>query len=177
MTAKTVIEVRDGAVADEPLRAVDDVVVAVARGGGPDRGDIRAGLGLGQGEGDELLPGRQLRDEAGLLFVCARDEERQRGQLLDREDQAGRGARATELLDRQADAQQVATETAVFLGERQRQDVLGRQQLAKVLGELAGLVDLGGSRRDPFVGKGADSVAEERLLLGQPIRGRRRVGH
>ena len=163
--------------ADEPLRAVDDVVVAVARGGGPDRGDVRAGLGLGQGEGDELLPGRQPRDEAGLLFVGAGDEERQRGQLLDREDQAGRGTRAAELLDRQADAQQVATETAVFLGERQGQDVLGGQQLAKVLGKLAGLVDLGGPRRDAFVGEGADSVAEERLLLGQPIRGRRRVGH
>ena len=170
-------EIRDRAVADEPLRAVDDVVVAVARGGGPDRGDIRAGLGLGQGEGDELLPGRQLRDEACLLLVGAGDEERQRGQLLDREDQAGRRAGATELLDGQADAQEVATETAVFLRERQRQDVLGGEQLAEVLRELTGPVDLGGPWRDAFVGKDADSVAEERLLLGQPIRGRRRVGH
>ena len=56
------------AVADEPLRAGDDVVVAVADGAGADRGDVGARLGLGQGEGDEVLPGRQPRDPAGLLL-------------------------------------------------------------------------------------------------------------
>ena len=71
-------EVGDRAVADEPFRAVDDVVVAVARGRCPDRGDVGAGLGFGQGERDEVLPGRQLRDETRLLLGRAGEKERQR---------------------------------------------------------------------------------------------------
>ena len=58
--------------------------------------------------------------------------------------------------------QEVAAEAAVLLGERQREDVLGGEQLADVLRELAGPVDLGGARRDPLVGEHADGVAEER---------------
>ena len=65
--------------------------------------------------------------------------------------------------------QQLAAEPAVLLGERQRQDVLGGQQLAQVLRELAGPVDLGGPRRDALVGEDADGVTQEQLLLGQPI--------
>ncbi len=83
-------------------------------------------------------------------------------ELLDGEDQPGRGAGAAELLDRQADAQQLAAEAAVLDRERQREDVLGGEQLREVLRELAGPVDLGGARRDPLVGEDADRVAEDR---------------
>ncbi len=52
------------------------------------------------------------------------------------------------------------------------------EELAEVLRELAGPVDLGGARRDPLVGEDADGVAEEQLLLGQAVRpGRGRGGH
>jgi len=170
-------EVGDRALADEPLRTRDDVVVAVARRPGPDRGDVRARLRFGQRERDELLARGKPRDPAGLLLVRAREQERQRGQFLDRQDQAGRGAGAAQLLHRETDRQQVATETAVLCGERQGEDVLGRQQFTQVLGELARLVDLGGAWGDPFVGEDADGVAEERLLLGQPVCKRRRGGH
>ena len=112
-----------------------------------------------------------------LLFVRAGEKERQRRQLLDREDQAGRRAGPAQLLDGETDRQQVRPETAVFLGERQRQDVLRGEELAQVLRELPGLVDLGCPRRHAFLGEGANGVTQEHLLLGQPIRGRRRVGH
>ena len=141
-------EVRHGALADEPLRAGDHVVVAVADGARARGRGIGAGLGLGQGERDEVLAGRELREPACLLLRRPGEEQRQRRELLDREDQAGRGARAAELLDREADGQQVTAEAAVLDRERERQDVLRRQQLAEVLGELGRPVDLGRAWRD-----------------------------
>ena len=103
------------------------VVVAVADGAGPRGRRVGAGLGLGQGEGDELLAAGELREPAGLLLGRAGDADRQRAELLDGEDQPGRRAGAAQLLDREADAEQVAAEAAVLLGERQRQDVLLRE--------------------------------------------------
>ena len=166
-------------VADEPLGPADHVVVAVADGAGAGGGDIGAGLGLGQGERDQGLPARQLREPAGLLLRRAGEQQRQRAELLDGQDQPGRGAGAAELLDGEADRQQLAAEAAVFLGKRQGQDVLGGEELAQVLGELAGPVDLRGAGRDPLVGELADGIAQELLLLGQPVRavGWARRGH
>ena len=96
-------------------------------------------------------------------------EQGQRAELVGGEDQPGRGARPAQLLDGQADRQQLTAEPTVLLGKRQGQDVLGCQELAEVLGELAGPIDLGGTRRDPLVGELADGIAQESLLLGQPI--------
>ena len=71
-------EVGDRAVADEPLRAIDDVVVAVADGARASGRDVRAGLGLGQGERDEVLAAGELREPAGLLVIGAGERDRQR---------------------------------------------------------------------------------------------------
>ena len=59
-------------------------------------------------------PGREVGEPARLLLGRARQEQRQRAELLDGEDQAGRGADAAELLDGQADREQVAAEAAVL---------------------------------------------------------------
>ena len=139
----------------------------------------RARLGLGQGERDEVLAARQLREPAGLLLVGAREGDRQRAQLLDREDQAGRGARPAELFDREADAQQLPAEAAVLLREREREDVVVGQELAEVLGELGGPVDVGRARGHPLVREHADGVAEHLVLLREAERpgGAVRGGH
>ena len=123
-------EIRDRAVADEPLGPVDDVVLAVADGPGAGGRDIRARLGLGQGEGDELFAAGQLREPAGLLLVRAGDRDRERAELLDREDQSGRGAGPAELFDGETDAQELAAEAAVLLRERERQDVVVGEEAA-----------------------------------------------
>ena len=65
--------------------------------------------------------------------------------------------------------QEVAAQAAVLGRERQGEDVLGGQELAEILGELAGPVDLGGAGRDALVGEDADGVAQELLLLRQPV--------
>ena len=187
MTAKTVDQVGDAALADEPLRAVDDpYAVAVATGPGPGRRDVAAGLGLGQGEGDQL-PARRPGRGTSARFCSSRagQEERQRGQLLDGEDQPARRADPADLLDGEADGQQVATEPAVRDSGygRARMSWLG-EQLLDVPRELGRPVDLGRARRDPLVGEDPDGVAEGCLILGEAIRrnrlrlgGRRRAGH
>ena len=134
---------------------------------------VGAGLGLGQGERDELLAGRQRAGTSGPAAPAVpasgigSDAE-----LLDGEDQPGRGARPAELLDREADRQQLAAEAAVLGRERQGQDVVvapaARRRSSR---ELAGPVDLGGPRRDALVGEDADGVAEQLVLLGQAVRG------
>ena len=164
-------EVRHGAVADEPLRAVDDVGVTVAGRSGPRRRDIRARLGLRQRERDQLLARRETRQPAFLLLLGAGEDDRQRSELLHGEDQAARGAGATDLLDGDAERQELATEPAEALGERQRQDVMRSEQRAHVLRELGGPVDLGGARRDLLVGQDAHGVAQHRLLVGQSVGG------
>ncbi len=103
-------------------------------------------------------------------------------ELLHREDQAGRGARPAELLDRQADAEQLPAEAAVLLGEREGEDVLVGQQTTEIVGEFGVPVDVGGAWRDALVGEHADGVAEHLVLLreaerpGGAVRGRHR-GH
>ena len=105
VTAKTVIRSATLPWLMNRLRAVDDVSASPSR---PARvrigGDVGAGLRLGQGEGDELAAGGEIREPALLLLVGAGEEERQRRQLLDGEDQAARGADPADLLDREADA-------------------------------------------------------------------------
>ena len=84
---------------------------------------------------------------------------------------------AADLLDREADGKQVATETAVLLRVRQAQDVVAGEELLDVPRELGRPIDLGSARRDPIVGEHPDRVAQRELVVGQAIgrgRGRRR---
>ena len=115
----------------------------------------------------EPLAGGEAREPAVLLLGRARDLDRDRPEGLDREDQARGGAGAADLLDGEAERQQVRAEAAVALLERDREDVVRREQPAHVLGPGGRPVDLGGARRDPLVGEHADGVAQELLLLGQ----------
>ena len=101
----------------------------------------------------------------------AGEDDRQRSELLHGQDQAARGAGATDLLDGEAQRQELPTKPAEALGERQRQDVVRGEERAHVLGKFGGPVDLGGSRRDLLVGQDADGVAQHRLLIGQSVGG------
>src|SRR5436305_408662 len=63
-------EVGAGPRSDERLGAVDDVVVALADGAGPDAGDVAAGARLGHSERPDELPGERgfgiAVDEVGV---------------------------------------------------------------------------------------------------------------
>ena len=153
------------------------MISAVPARSRPRGGDIRARLGLGEREGDQFPAGGKIGKPAVLLLVGAGEEQRQAGQLLHGEDQSTRGADAADLLDREADGKQVATETAVLLRVRQAQDVVAGEELLDVPRELGRPIDLGSARRDPIVGEHPDRVAQRELVVGKAIgrgRGRRR---
>ena len=65
-------DVGHAALADEPLRPVEDVVVAVADRPGGDRPGVRPGTGLGEGERDERPARREIGQPARLLLGRAR---------------------------------------------------------------------------------------------------------
>ena len=169
-------QVGDAGVADEPLRAIDDVLVAIADGARRVGRWIRAGGSLGQGERDELPPGREVGQPALLLFVRPDQHDRRGRQRVDREDQPGRRTGPAQLLDRETEGQQVRTHAAVFLREREAEHVLGREEILDVPRELAAAIDVRGPWRDLLVGQDADGIPDQDLIFGQPKRGTR-IGH
>ncbi len=159
VTANTATSAGHVALADEALLAVEDPVVAVPGGLGAKLRGVRSSARFGQGKRDQLLAGCQVGDPALLLLVGAAVQERQRGQLLDAEDQPDRGRGAAQLLDRQQHGDEVAAETAVLGRKWQSQHVVLGQQLDHVPRELGLLVDLGGARGHRTVGELRDGVA------------------
>ena len=83
------VVVGDGDVGDERLLAVEHPRVAVAPGGGAQRGDVAAGLGLGEAEGADALAGEHARQAAAPLRLAPGEDERIRAQALHREDGVG----------------------------------------------------------------------------------------
>ena len=163
--------VRDAAVADEPLGAVDHVLVAVTDGPRPDPRRIRAGVRLREREGDQLRARGEVRQPAVLLLRSARHLDRDRAQRLDGEDQARRRAHAADLLDREAQREQVPAQAAVALRERDREDVVvGEEAGGRPPGTPPARSIVGGPRRDLLVGEHADGVPQEDLLLREADR-------
>jgi hypothetical protein len=95
------------------------------------------------------------------------------------QDQARRCTLAAQLLDREAQREQVAGQAPVALGERDGQDVVVGQQPPDVLGEHPLPVDLGGPGCDLLVGQDPHGIPQEDLLLRQADRAvdRRVRGH
>src|SRR5207248_478148 len=93
------VDLGHAGVRDEPLRAVQDVLVAVAARLRAHRGRVGARARLRQRVGGEPLAAREARKEALLLLGGPGELERERPELLDRDDEAARGADLRELLD------------------------------------------------------------------------------
>jgi hypothetical protein len=66
----------DRGVADPPLGAVENVLVALTPGGGLQRHRVRAVLGLGQAERADLLEPGHRRKPPGFLLVAAEEIDR-----------------------------------------------------------------------------------------------------
>ena len=94
------VDVRDARVRDEALRAVEDVLVALAAGGRPHRRRVGAGARLGERVGGEPLAGGEPRQPALLLLLRPRELEPERAELLHRQDQRRGRADLRDLLDR-----------------------------------------------------------------------------
>jgi hypothetical protein len=88
-------------------------------GAGAEVGGIGAGVGLGEAEAAERLAGAEAGEPALLLLLASPALDRsadERG--LDRDDGAGRGVGAADLLDDQRVGEVVEAAAAVLLGDR-----------------------------------------------------------
>ena len=163
------VEVRDAGVRDEPLRAVEDVLVAVAPRGRAHRGRVGARAGLGERVGREPLARREPRQPRALLLVRPAELEPERAELLHGEDQPARRADLRDLLDRDEREQRAGAGAAVLLVEEQPEDPVLAEELDDVPRELVRGVDLGRARRDPLARERAYQLADLALLVA-PIR-------
>ena len=66
--------------------------------------------------------------------------------------------------------QEVRAEPAVRLRERDREDVVAREEPPDVVGPLGRAIDLRGPGRDLLVGELAHRIAQEDLVLGEADR-------
>ena len=153
------------------LRAVEDVLVALAARGRPHRGRVGAGAGLGQRVRGERLPGREPRQEPLLLLVGARELEPERAELLHREDEAARRADLRDLLDRDEREQRPGAGASVGLVEEEAEDLVLAEELDDVPRKLVRRVDLRGARRDALARERAHEVADLDLLVGEGLPG------
>ena len=140
--------VGDHAVAAPLLAAVEDVAVAVLHGARAHRGDVGAGLRLGN---------RDRRDDAALgddrqvfvaLLLGAEVKQRHDEHGVEAGDRGAGRRDPGDLLARDAHHRQVAVRAAVSFGHPELHQPHVAEQLDELEREAVGLVDLGRDRRD-----------------------------
>ena len=117
------------AVGDERLRAVDDVVLAVAAGGGLDALQVGAGAGFGHRDGADQLAARHARQPVALLLLAAVGEDVVGHDALDAGAEVDAGA--SQFLQDHGLVGEGAAAAAVFLGH------VGQQQVQRARGVQA----------------------------------------
>ena len=124
-------EVGVDAVRDERLGAVDDVLVAVAHGGGGDPGEVGSCAGFGHRDGgDQFARGDAGHPAFGLLVGAVLDEVRGADVVVEGEAEPGAtDARCVELLtDDGVEPEVVGAATAVLFGDGHAEEsVLARR--------------------------------------------------
>ena len=164
------VEAGHARIRDEPLTAVQDVLVAVPPSLGPHRCRVGARTRLRERVGPEPLAAREAREPPVALHVGARELDRERAEFLDGEDKPGRRADLRDLLDRDEEHEHAGAGAAVALLERKAQQLVLAEELDHVPRELGGGVDLGRARCDPLAREGANERADLALIV------RKRVG-
>src|SRR6266851_200111 len=109
-------QVGELAVADEGLGAVDHPVIAVHHRAGLDRLQVRAGAGLGHGDGGYELAGAGLGDPLLLLLFVAVVQQVGNDDVVVQREGRARGDGAALLLDQDGVVEEVDAGAAVLLG-------------------------------------------------------------
>jgi hypothetical protein len=156
---------RRARVGDERLRAVDHPLVVDQPGPGARRPRVAAGVGLGQPEGAERPTGDEIGQPARLLVVVAEAEDRV-GAKPDagREGDAERLVDASDLLDGDAQRDEVAVAAAPLAREHEPEQAELAHLLHDLQREVVGLVPGGDVGGDLGLGEVADDLAEREVL-------------
>ena len=145
------IDVAAVAVGDEQLVAVEDVVVAVARGGGADCLRVRAGVRFGDRETALLLARRQTRQEAVFLLLGAVLVDDPAVDHVGVDDSGQAHPAARNLLDYGRVGLKRESQPAVRLGEGDPEDAHLAHVGMNLGGELARVLQLGCVGDDLFI--------------------------
>src|SRR5581483_3238968 len=151
--------VGDRRVRDPDFRSVQDVIAAVARRGRAYRGDVRAGVRLGDGEAADFLALDQRRQPALSLRVVAEAIEDQRRTDLHGDKDADGAVRARELLGEQPKREEAEPVAAAVLADRRAVKAELAHLRDQVPAEFALAVVSSGSGRDFLRGEIAREVA------------------
>ena len=120
-----------------------------------------------------MLAGGEPRQEALLLLLGARELDRERAELLHREDQPARRADLRDLLDGHQREQRPRARSPVLLVEEEPEDAVLAKELDDVPGELVRRVDLGCARRDALARDRPHEIADLELVVAQLLPGHR----
>jgi hypothetical protein len=159
---------RGAGVRDELLGAVDDPLAVLQPGLGLGGPSVGAGLGLGEPEPGERVAGREVGEPALFLLLGAVREDRGDAEpyrTLERD--AERLVDASDLLDRDAQAGEVAAAAAVLLGYGQAEQAELAHLGDRFERELVGFVPFGGVRGELGVGELAHDLAERFVVFAQ----------
>ena len=145
------VVVRDAAVGDPGLRAVEaHVTVAVRIGGRGHRGDVGAGFRLGQREGRDRLARRHRRQVARLQLRRAEERDRAGAEPLHREGEVGEPVAERQDLAREAERAHVEPRVQpAMLGRHHRLEEAGlaERRDARAAGRVDVVVRQAGQRR------------------------------
>ena len=137
------IRLRCGAVCNEDLRAVQDIMIALEHGCCFLRGSVRAGAGLGQTERADLSAAQQVGQISSLLLLGAEFIDRGAAERGMGADDDGRGpAYLAELLNKHGVGQHVRAAAAVFLRKIHAHETEPAHFLHGLPGKALLLVDL-----------------------------------
>ena len=167
------VEAGDARVRDEPLRPVQNIVVALTPGRSREARRVGAGTGLGQRVGGQNLTRSETRQPRRPLHIGARELETERAQLLRCEEQARSGAHLRDLLDRDQGRQRARPRPADLLGEEQPEEAMLTEDLDDIPGKRVRRVDLGRPRSHPVGRDRTHEITDLPLLRGQRIPGHR----
>ena len=161
--------IRQRAVGDEALAAVDDVFIALALGKGQHAADVGAGGVLGQAEGTQVVALQDRGQEALELLIGGLGEVQaaavQRGCYGEGHGQGGVNLR--DLLDGQSVLHVAQALAAIFLFIGQADEAHAAQIFIQAAVILAGLVPLQDLGCDLFLGKVAGHLLDGKLLFVQ----------
>ena len=158
----------DVAERDPHLRAADRPAAVGLGRAGAEVGGVGAGVGLGQAEAAEPLARAEPRQPLLLLLLGAPLLDRagdQRG--LDRDDGAGGGVGAADLLDDQPVADVVEAAAAVLFGDRGAEEADLAELARQLAVEAPVAVVVAGAREDLALGELPRRLADQLLLVAQ----------
>ena len=158
-------QIRQVSVGDEDLRAIDDVVIAVAHGRGFDALQVGARAGLGHGNGADQFAGGHARQVFFLQQLAAVIDDVRRDDVVVQPPADAREPRARDFLVDHAVVEEVRARAAVLLGDSGAEETLRAGLVPDLAVDVAFFFPALVVRRAFLLEELADAGAEDLVLF------------